>query len=81
MLIAQLLMKKKRFYRLWRVVFYVYMIQKRQQNQDFPNPALGLTEGRRGATLRFAEGKGAKVFVTTRIRFASFLTKLHKRTR
>lgn len=34
-----------------------------KQKQDFPNPALALTEGRRGATLRFAEGKGAKVFV------------------
>lgn len=34
-----------------------------QQKQDFPNPALGLTEGRRGATLRFAEEKGATIFV------------------
>lgn len=34
-----------------------------QQKQDYPNPALGLTEGRRGATLRFAEEKGATVFV------------------
>lgn len=34
-----------------------------QQKQDYPNPALGLTEGRRGATLRIAEEKGATVFV------------------
>lgn len=34
-----------------------------QQKQDYRNPAVGLTEGRRGATLRFAEEKGANVFV------------------
>lgn len=31
--------------------------------EDYTNPALALTEGRRGATLRFAEEKGATVFV------------------
>lgn len=31
--------------------------------QDFPNPALELKEGRRGATLHFAESKGATVFI------------------
>jgi len=30
---------------------------------DFPNPALELEEGRRGATLKFAQGKGATVFI------------------
>lgn len=30
--------------------------------QEFPNPALELKEGRRGATLKFAEQKGAKAF-------------------
>lgn len=33
------------------------------QKQDFSNPAQHVTEGRRGATLRFAEEKGATVFV------------------
>lgn len=31
--------------------------------KDFPNPAMGLTEGRRGAVLRFAEQNGAEAFV------------------
>ncbi|MEC1718048.1 hypothetical protein [Schinkia azotoformans] len=30
--------------------------------QEFPNPALALEEGRRGATLKFAEQKGATAF-------------------
>lgn len=34
-----------------------------QEKQDYPNPALGLTTGRRGATLRFAEDKGVTIFV------------------
>ena len=32
--------------------------------QDYDNPALGLTEGRRGATLRFAIEKGAAAFAS-----------------
>lgn len=36
---------------------------KTLQKKDYPNPALGLTEGRRGATLRFAEEKGTTIFV------------------
>ena len=32
--------------------------------EEFENPALGLTEGRRGATLRFAIGKGAVAFAS-----------------
>lgn len=31
--------------------------------EDFPNPALSFTEGRRGAALRFALAKGAHAFV------------------
>ena len=36
---------------------------ERKVTEDFPNPANDLTEGRRGAALKFAEEKGAKVFV------------------
>ncbi|ALF08854.1 hypothetical protein [Parageobacillus thermoglucosidasius] len=32
--------------------------------QDYPNPALHLKEGRRGAVLRFAQEKGAAVFAS-----------------
>lgn len=35
-----------------------------RQKKDFQNPALTLTEGRRGATLRFAEEQGATIFVS-----------------
>lgn len=34
-----------------------------KEYQDYENPALHLTEGRRGATLKFAEEKGATAFV------------------
>ncbi|WP_042346313.1 hypothetical protein [Bacillus massiliigorillae] len=33
--------------------------------EDFPNPALGLKEGRRGATLQFAIEQGATVYVAS----------------
>lgn len=34
-----------------------------ETHEDFDNPALQLTEGRRGAVLRFVLEKGVKVFV------------------
>ncbi|NEU32155.1 hypothetical protein GN156_15495 [bacterium LRH843] len=34
-----------------------------KQYRDYENPALHLKKGRRGATLRFAEEKGASAFV------------------
>lgn len=34
------------------------------EHVDYENPALHLKEGRRGATLNFAEDKGATAFVT-----------------
>lgn len=43
-------------------ILRIYNTETKEQ-KDFPNPALGLTEGRRGATLRFAESNGANVFV------------------
>ncbi|MFS0750673.1 hypothetical protein [Oceanobacillus sp. 1P07AA] len=37
---------------------------KTKQIEDFENPAVHLKEGRRGATLKFAEQKGAESFIT-----------------
>lgn len=40
--------------------------------EDFPNPALQLKEGRRGATLRFAQGKGVSIFLAPPNTFCEF---------
>jgi len=34
------------------------------ESKDFPNPALGLTEGRRGAAVAWAKQQGVEVFCT-----------------
>lgn len=37
--------------------------------QDYPNPAVGLTEGRRGATLQFAIDHGVEAFAAPPLTF------------
>ena len=49
-----------------------------QQKQGYPNPALGLTEGRRGTTLRFAK-KRSDLLLYHLIHFAKFLIKQLKK--
>lgn len=35
-----------------------------EEKEDFPNPAIGLVDGRRAAVLRFVAEKGVKTIVT-----------------